>query len=181
MSEKEKYQNALDEFMTHLVNNPTAESVEVLRNSLKDTGITAKQLAQIESVCLASGLKMPKPETDAREVITISSTKKNASISDSVHLKDVLNQFGEIVYGKKFNDGMYGAFGHAQNVQVEPRGKCLVLQIPQLYSHVSTNCTKSCQLCAELTSQQAWELLRKMKNSINHVGRYDVRVKIEYI
>jgi hypothetical protein len=193
MSDKDRFQSALDEFMNLLLQNPapTAAQVDQLRNTLMNqNGMTEKQIKQIEGKCRTTGLKIPEQPNDTnRETIIITPNKKYDDMCAEIRLKDVLNQFGEAIYGKKFNDGIHGAFGQAQNVNMDVRGKLIILRIPKVFEGYNTRIDykglECCPMCAANERTDSRNrikiLLSKMQNSIYHVEKHDVKVKSEYI
>lgn len=186
MSEKQRFQEALDDYMNLLVNKPTANAISQLETNLKNRGISNKQIEQIKGRCMALGLTI----TEKRERIVLQVGEKYSNMDTDIQLKDVLNQFGETIYGKKFNDGIFGAFGQAQNVLPENKGKLIILQLPKVFQHFDAHINYSsmcsvCELCMTMTREDPRNKLKilwqKMQNSIKHVTNHDVQVKIEYV
>jgi len=189
MNQQERFQAALDDYMNLLLNKPTTNDILQLETDLNNRGITNKQIDQIKGKCIAFGIPVPKAKDD-REKIVVQVGPKYEKMCVEIQLKDVLNQFGELIYGKKFNDGMFGAFGHAQNVNTDIRGKMIVLRLPRAFENFDTKINYSgmcsvCDLCMSLTLTDPRNklkiLLQKMQNSIRHVNNHDIKVKIEYV
>lgn len=160
MSDKEKLQAGVDELMNGIFANQYEETKASIL-----TRFTSKQFNQIRNMCKASGIEVPDdaPVQDG-PLIEIRADEKYAKIGDDAMLKDVLNQFGLTIYGKKFNDGIHGAFGVAQTIVPEVKNATIILHIPATYAG------------------EHHPLLTKMNNSINHCHRKPTcTVKVRYV
>lgn len=77
----------------------------------------------------------------------------------------------------------------AQNVLSQVRGKTIILKLPKIFKDFDTQINYKgcafCQLCCEMIQNDSRNrikvLLQKMRNSISHVNKFNVQVKIEYI
>lgn len=186
------FQDCLDEMMNLLLEDPSYEEVEQLKSDFVSRGLTTNQMQRLIGKCTGADLKFPTQPDDVqdRETIIIKPDPKHEKMCCKIRLVDVLNEFGEAIYGKKFNEGVHGAFGVAQQVKKEVQGKNIVLRIPETFKGIKPGykldgAAARCSICAtsaySSTANRSYLLIEKMHNSIRHVEKNNVRVKIEYI
>lgn len=164
MSQKDR--DLYDAFCTACYGQNPQQSMGELLAQFHQDGVTKRQIERMRVKAQGSGIVVPTvsdaPKPTAREVINIRTDSKFKKVGSQAELADVANQFGLLIYGKKFNDGVHGAFGQAQNIQSDIRGKKIVLHIPAVFE----DSTKS---------------LTKIRNSINHCRKHDVTVEIKFV
>ena len=116
-------------------NDPVRAMNKVLKQ-FKKVGVTKKQLDMFIKRAEANDIPIPNMNHQKElEKIIIEADPKFAKIGNDAVLQNVADKFGLFIYNKKFNDGINGAFGEAQNIQPSAKGKFIILKIP---SYVTT-------------------------------------------
>lgn len=133
--------------------------------ALLETQLSAKQVTMIINKAKAMGLYNEKPEL---EQVIIEALEKH-KIDDRVIFQSVADQFLLLIYGKKFNRGVNGAFGVAQQILPEARGKNIILRLPAGLDLKTPG----------YKSGGTWKQLESSINHYNASGRGSA--KIEYV
>lgn len=95
--------------------------------------------------------------------------------SDNI-IQNIADQFGLLIYDKKFNDSVNGCFGTAQNIVVNARNKHIILIFPECCKGENGR-TIRCETFNRYYNSNMMELL---KNSINHLKIVNTSVEIKY-
>ncbi len=171
-----------DAFCNACYSPKPGEAMSALLNWFDGKGVTSKQIFRMRYQAEKNNVPVPVPvpegpegpdpndtesgdSPDSQRTIHLIADSKFKNIGDEAVLKDVANKFGLLIYGKKFNDGVHGAFGQAQNIQSSVKGKRIVLHLPKKYHGQNSN--------------PIHPIEAKVRNSISHCSRNNVVVAIE--
>ena len=175
MTEKETFDNSLDEYMTFLLQQPPPSftDLEKFKRTLIDKyHLTEKQGRQIDDKCIKIGINIPKKKI-TNEVITITVSEKMKTKTHEIQLMDVLNQFAQIVYEEKFKDVVNNTNTRARSNLFD---KTIILELPKEYKHYDTRINYSecgCSICFSLINDEIKNriklLLRQLYAAINRV------------
>mgnify|MGYP005844706623 CR=1 FL=1 len=110
--------------------------VQQLLNAFINDGVNEKRIKKIiVNANKKGGTNIQLNETPM-PVIKIEPNEKLSKLKQSSHdllLQDVFDNFLLEIYGKKFNNGVNGAFGKAQTITPEAKRKHFILSIPETY------------------------------------------------
>ena len=99
--------------------NPVVAVQETL-TMLVTTGFTQNQISRYVSKAKALGVQYPVINDLEIEQVLIEVDKKISKLDASNIFQNIADKFLLYIYGKKFNDGVHGAFGKEFRMNYEP-------------------------------------------------------------
>jgi hypothetical protein len=143
-----------------------------------EASLTSKQIKMLKNRALAAGMVIPTEKVQLPTVVI--SAKKEHSIDDKAIFQSVADQFLLFIYGKKFNSGLNGAFGVAQQILPSARGHNIILLHRSTPSELKfpADCDPSSS-SRVVGFEVYW---KKLTSSINHYNKDgNGTAKIEYV
>jgi len=114
--------------------------IQQLLNNYRTSGVTERQITRLTGKAKKDNVNIIISPIIQRETVVIEPDDVFLSIEPSETkdpcLQNIFDKFLLAIYGKKFNDGVNGAFGQAQQILPEARSKHFILQIPQRYNSI---------------------------------------------
>ena len=114
--------------------------IQQLLNNYRISGVTERQITRLTSKAKKDNVGVITSPIIQKETIVIEPDDVFLSIKPSETkdpcLQNIFDKFLLAIYGKKFNDGINGAFGQAQQILSEAKSKHFILKIPQRYDSI---------------------------------------------
>ncbi len=148
-------------------NNPMLAMQETLA-MLESVGFTQKQISGFITKAKANGVPYPLLlPTSEPERIYIDVDAKLKDLDATNVFQNVADNFLLYIYGKKFNGGVHGAFGKAQNIRKEAMEKLIIIKLPNS--------------CSQFTNTKSYnERSSRFMSSVQHyktAGKGSIRIE----
>lgn len=117
--------DARDKLLNACYGPDPATAVEELCKELLLTGLSETKLNKLKQ----SVAEHLPPEKKKLPVVTFVAEEKYKTSKSRV--QNVADQFLLFIYGKKYNDGVHGAFGKAQQIRSEAKGYKIILKFAE--------------------------------------------------
>lgn len=152
---KEVFESGYDLYLVAAMSGNSA-TLQTCETTLKGMGLTTRQIEQMKHMAVKCGVQIPETK-EVQTKVDIHWEKKVDKLDDRNKFQSVADQFLLFIYGVKFNDGVNGAFGVAQNIRPEAKKHTIYLFFPESYKQL-----------LEGDIRFAEKSIKRIQSSINH-------------